>query len=181
MKLTRLTAFTVLGFALGAGVALSIPHLINITLPVSAQSASSLNPSEETATPQPEPRNQANNGRGNAMGQLFQSLNLTPEQMQKLKSVQKENKDQIREQQRSLRAIRLEMQQMLGNNTPSATVLSKFQDVQQKQQSLNQLRFKSLLAMREVLTPTQRQQLSQQMMKRQGKSQRKGLLNRPEQ
>jgi periplasmic protein CpxP/Spy len=65
---------------------------------------------------------------------------------------------------------------MIGSNTPAATVLSKFQEVQQMQQSLNQLRFKSLLAMREVLTPAQRQQLAQQMMNRQ--AERKGLRNR---
>jgi periplasmic protein CpxP/Spy len=165
MKLTRLTAFTVLGFTLGVAVALSIPHMINLKLPVQAQATSSNNPVSE----------------GKRMGQFFQSLNLTPDQRKKLKSVQQEYQGQIREQQRNVQEARQTMQQMLGNNTPSATVLAKFQDLQQMQQSLGQLRFKSLLAMREVLTPTQRQELATQMMNRQNKLQKKGDLNRSQQ
>jgi periplasmic protein CpxP/Spy len=175
MQLTRLTAFTLLGFALGTAVALSVPHFLNDKLLVSAQSVSSETPSQD-ATP-PQSRNRQNLLR---KGQLFQNLNLTPDQTQKLKSIRQEYKDPIREQQRNLREARQVMQQMIGTNTPASTVLSKFQEVQQMQQSLSQLRFKSLLAMREVLTSTQRQQLAQQMMARQGQSDRKGLRNRPQ-
>jgi periplasmic protein CpxP/Spy len=181
MQLTRLTAFTLLGFALGTAVALSVPHFLNDKLPVNAQSISSEQPSGDATTPPSDQRNRVKKGRSPKMGQLFQNLNLTPEQTQKLKSIRQEYKDPIREQQRNLREARQAMQQMIGSNTPAATVLAKFQEVQQMQQSLNQLRFKSLLAMREVLTPAQRQQLAQQMMNRQGQSQRKGLQNRPQQ
>jgi periplasmic protein CpxP/Spy len=176
MQLTRLTAFTLLGFALGAAVALSVPHFLNDKLPVNAQSVSNDRSSEDATTPLSERRNRVEKGRSPKMGQLFQNLNLTPDQTQKLKSIRQQYKDPIREQQRNLREARQAMQQMIGSNTPAATVLSKFQEVQQMQQSLNQLRFKSLLAMREVLTPAQRQQLAQQMMNRQ--AERKGLRNR---
>jgi periplasmic protein CpxP/Spy len=181
MKLTRLTAFTVLGFTLGVAVALSIPHVINLKLPVQAQASSSNNPVSEETAPSPNSVSQRRNDRGKRIGQLFQSLNLTPDQRKKLKSVQQEYQGQIREQQRNVQEARQTMQQMLGNNTPSATVLAKFQDVQQMQQSLGQLRFKSLLAMREVLTPTQRQELATQMMNRQNKLQKKGELKRSQQ
>jgi periplasmic protein CpxP/Spy len=176
MQLTRLTAFTLLGFALGTAAALSVPHFLNDKLPVNAQSVSR----EDATTPQSVGQNQPRRGRSQKMGQLFQNLNLTPEQTQKLKSIRQEYKDPIREQQRNLREARQVMQQMIGNNTPASAVLSKFQAVQQMQQSLNQLRFKSLLAMREVLTPAQRQQLAQQMMNRQGQSERKRLRNKPQ-
>jgi periplasmic protein CpxP/Spy len=179
MKLTRLTAFTVLGFTLGVAAALSIPHIINLKLPV--QAASSNNTVSEETAPPPNSGSQRRNDRGKRMGQLFQSLNLTPDQRKKLKSVQQEYQGQIREQQRNVQEARQTMQQMLGNNTPSATVLAKFQDVQQMQQSLGELRFKSLLAMREVLTPTQRQELATQMMNRQNKLQKKGELSRSQQ
>lgn len=181
MKLTRLTAFTVLGFTLGVAVALSIPHMINLKLPVQAQATSSNNPVSEETAPPPNAGSQRRNERGKRMGQFFQSLNLTPDQRKKLKSVQQQYQGQIREQQRNVQEARQTMQQMLGNNTPSATVLAKFQDLQQMQQSLGQLRFKSLLAMREVLTPTQRQELATQMMNRQNKLQKKGELNRSQQ
>jgi periplasmic protein CpxP/Spy len=177
MQLTRLTAFTGLGFALGTAVALSVPHFLNDKLPVGAQSVPSENRSEDRAAPQTDAGNQTKRVRSQKLGQLFQNLNLTPEQTQKLKSIRQEYKNPIREQQRNLREARQAMQQMIGSNAPASNVLSKFQEVQQMQQSLNQLRFKSLLAMREVLTPTQRQQLAQQMMNRQGQSQRKGLRN----
>ena len=180
MNLTRLTAFTVLGFTLGVAVALSVPHFIN-RIPVQAQAASSGNLSGEETAPPPNSVNQRRNDRAKRMGQLFQSLNLTPDQRQKLKSVQQEYQSQIREQQRNVQEARQTMQQMLGSNTPSATVLAKFQDVQQMQQSLGQLRFKGLLAMREVLTPTQRQQLATQMMNRQNRLQKRGELNRLQQ
>jgi periplasmic protein CpxP/Spy len=177
MQLTRLTAFTLLGFALGTAVTLSVPHFLNDKLPVNAQSLYREGSSKDAANPQPE-GGKLQRGRSQKMGQLFQTLNLTPEQTQKLKSIRQEYKDPIREQQRNLREARQVMQQMIGNNTPASAVLSKFQEIQQMQQSLNQLRFKSLLAMREVLTPAQRQQLAQQMMNRQNQSDRKGLRNR---
>jgi periplasmic protein CpxP/Spy len=181
MKLTRLTTFTVLGFTLGVAVALSVPHVINLKLPVQAQAASgSKSVSEETAPP-PNSGSQRRNDRGKRMGQLFQSLNLNPDQRQKLKSVQQKYQGQIREQQRNVQQARQTMQKMLGSNTPSATVLAKFQDVQQMQQSLGQLRFKSLLAMREVLTPTQRQELATQMINRQNRLQKREKLNRLQQ
>ncbi|WP_404785451.1 Spy/CpxP family protein refolding chaperone [Altericista sp. CCNU0014] len=181
MQLTRPTAFTFLGFALGAAVALSIPHFTNDKLPVSAQSASGERLPEETAALQTDTANPPQNARSQRMSQMFQRLNLTPDQIQKLKSIRREYKDRIRDRQRGVREARQAMQQMFGSDTPSSTVLSKFQDVQQKQQSLNQLRFKSLLEMREVLTPAQRQQLADRMGNRKGKSQRKSLLNRPQQ
>jgi periplasmic protein CpxP/Spy len=181
MKLTRLTAFTVLGFTLGVAVALSIPHVISLKLPVQAQAASNNNLVSEETAPSPNSGSQRRNDRGKRMGQLFQSLNLTPDQRKKLKSVQQEYQGQIREQQRNVHEARQTMQQMLGNNTPSARVLAKFQDVQQMQQSLGELRFKSLLAMREVLTPAQRQELATQMMNRQNKLQKKGELSRSQQ
>jgi periplasmic protein CpxP/Spy len=176
MQLTRLTAFTLLGFALGTAVALGVPYFLDDKLPVSAQSVSSEQRSEDKAAPQIDADHQPRRGRSPKMGQLFQALNLTTEQTQKLKSIHQEYKNPIREQQRNLREARQAMQQMIGSNTPAATVLSKFQEVQQMQQSLTQLRFKSLLAMREVLTTIQRQQLAQQMKTRQ--AERKGLRNK---
>ena len=181
MQLTRLTVFTGLGFALGAAIALGVPHFLNEKLPVSAQSVSSENRTEDRAAPQTDASNQPRKVRSQKVGQLFQNLNLTLEQTQKLKSIRQEYKKPIREQQRNLRAARQAMRQMIGSSTSASDVLSKFQEVQQLQQSLNQLRFKSLLAMREILTSTQRQQLAQQMINRQGQSQRKNLQNSPQQ
>jgi periplasmic protein CpxP/Spy len=175
MQPTRLTAFTLLGFALGVTVALSVPHVINPRFSVSAQSTVNANTSQTDQT-DPTPSNAENQPRKlrpKRMGEIFQSLNLLPNQMQKLKSIRREYREQIRTQQMSVRETRQAMQQMIGGNTSSTAVLAKFEDLQQKQQSLNQLRFKSLLAMREILTLTQRQKLAEQMINRQTKLQRK--------
>ena len=160
---------------------LTIPRLINLKLPVNAQSISSETPSG-TVQPVSSSDNveQRRAARPKRMGQMFERLNLTPDQIQKMRSIRQQYKDPLREQQRSVREARRAMQQNFGSASPSSTVLSEFQTVQQKQQSLNQLRFKSLLAIREVLTPTQRQQLAEQMMSRQDKLQRKNLLKKDE-
>ncbi len=180
MQLPRLTTSTLLGFALGTVATLTVPHLINFKLPVNAQSAPS-EVSSATAQPVlPSDDIKSRETRPKKMGQMFQRLNLTPDQIQKMRSIRQQYKDPIREQQRSIREARRAMQQTFGSVSPSSTVLSEFQAVQQKQQSLNQLRFKSLLAIREVLTPTQRQQLAEQMMSRQDKLQRKNLLKKDE-
>jgi Spy/CpxP family protein refolding chaperone len=181
MQLSRLTTSMVLGVALGTVATLTIPHLINFKLPVSAQSFPNETPSAaEQAVPSSNDGEQRREARPKRMGQMFQRLNLTPEQIQKMRSIRQQYKDSIREQQRSVREARRAMQQNFGSASPSSAVLSEFQAVQQKQQSLNQLRFKSLLAIREVLTPTQRQQLAAQMMSRQDKLQRKNLLKKDE-
>jgi periplasmic protein CpxP/Spy len=180
MQLSRLTTSTLLGFALGTVATLTVSHLINFKLPVNAQSVTSEAPS---ATAQPvlpsDDIKSRKEARPKRMG-MFQRLNLTPDQIQKMRSIRQQYKDPIREQQRSIREARRAMQQTFGSTSPSSAVLSEFQAVQQKQQSLNQLRFKSLLAIREVLTPTQRQQLAEQMMSRQDKLQRKNLLKKDE-
>lgn len=181
MQPPRLTTSLLLGFALGTVATLTIPHLISLKLPVSAQSLPSGTPSsvDQAVSPSNDVE-QRRVARPKKMGQMFQRLNLTPEQLQKMRSIRQQYKDPIREQQRSVREARREMQQNFGSASPSSAVLSEFQAVQQKQQSLNQLRFKSLLAIREVLTSTQRQQLAEQMMSRQGKLQRKNLLKKDE-
>lgn len=181
MQLSRLTTSMVLGVALGTVATLTIPHLINFRLPVSAQALQGETPlSAEQAVPSSNDGEGRRVARPKRMGQMFQRLNLTPEQIQKMRSIRQQYKDSIREQQRGVKEARRAMQQNFGSASPSSAVLSEFQAVQQKQQSLNQLRFKSLLAIREVLTPTQRQQLAEQMMSRQDKLQRKNLLKKDE-
>jgi periplasmic protein CpxP/Spy len=180
MQLPRFTTSTLLGFALGTVATLTVPHLINFKLPVNAQSVPSEVPSGTAQPVLPSDDIKSRETRPKKMGQMFQRLNLTPDQIQKMRSIRQQYKDPIREQQRSIREARRAMQQTFGSVSSSSTVLSEFQAVQQKQQSLNQLRFKSLLAIREVLTPTQRQQLAEQMMSRQDKLQRKNLLKKDE-
>jgi periplasmic protein CpxP/Spy len=181
MQLPRLTPSMLLGFAIGTIATLTIPHLINVKLPVSAQSLPSATPSTvEQGIPSSNDVEQRRAVQLKRMGQMFQRLNLTPEQIQKMRSIRQQYKDPIREQQRSVKEARRAMQQTFGSASSSSAVLSEFQTVQQKQQSLNQLRFKSLLAIREVLTPTQRQQLAEQMMSRQDKLQRKNPLKKDE-
>lgn len=164
MRLSRSVLLTLIGLALGAGMTWAIPQVFNPRQPAIAQDDDPLLlAAMADASAQPT----AKQVRPGKRSGLFQQLNLTPEQRQKLKAVRQQYQGQIRERQRSAQQAQRDMRSLLVGSASSETVRAKFTEFQQLQQAAAKLRFESILAMREVLTPTQRKQLADQMEKNQ--------------
>ena len=97
---------------------------------------------------------------------LMEELNLTQEQQQQLQAIRSQYKDQISQQQDELRQASEELRSLMTSDADANQIRPKHQQVQQLRQQLEALHFESMLAMREVLTPEQRQEFAQLMERR---------------
>jgi Spy/CpxP family protein refolding chaperone len=102
----------------------------------------------------------------NLRGGVLQQLNLSAAQKQQLKSTRTQFQSQIRERNRSARAAQAELDALLGGTASETELNAKFQQVLQLRQEAQQLQFQSVLAMRKILTPTQRKTFAEAMVKR---------------
>ena len=69
----------------------------------------------------------------------------------------------MQQNQESLRQAHQELQTMLAGNASQDQIRAKHRQLQTLMQQLDDLRFESMLAMREVLTPEQRRIMAQRM------------------
>ena len=148
MWLHRVSLSSVLLLALGSAIALSKPN-----------------------TPFPNLVGQNLAGqKGGAHGEfkLMEQLNLTSVQKQKLKAIYSQYKDRISQHKQAVRQSTQELRQLMVSTASTDEVRAKYQQVELVRHQLETASFESMLAMREVLTPTQRSQFAQ-LMEQQGK------------
>jgi periplasmic protein CpxP/Spy len=93
-------------------------------------------------------------------------LNLTPDQMQRMQGIRSRYENQISQRAQALRQAETELQGLMASNADSNQIRAKHNQVQTLRQQLAQIRFESMLEMREVLTPEQRRQLAERMNQR---------------
>ncbi len=98
-------------------------------------------------------------------GRVLKQLNLSPEQLQKLKAIRDRQVTQIRDLGQQSRQANKEFRDMLAGTESSDVIRSKHTQVLNLQQELRKQHFERLLAMREILTPQQRSQLNEIMQK----------------
>ncbi|URR36150.1 Spy/CpxP family protein refolding chaperone [Thermosynechococcus sp. HN-54] len=103
---------------------------------------------------------------GSRSGANLDNLNLTPEQRQRLQAVRQQYQGQMEQTRNQLRTAKAELRQMMSGNASEEQIRSKYQQVRQLENQLASLRFESMLAMRSILTPQQRQALAAQMQQR---------------
>ena len=99
---------------------------------------------------------------------LRDRLKLTQEQQQKLRKIHAEYKNKIVRRKQAVRQATQELRTLMVGTASSEEIRAKFQEVQTRRQQLEDVSLESMLAMREVFTPTQRHQFAQ-MMEQQGK------------
>jgi len=92
---------------------------------------------------------------------IIERLNLSPQQKQRIQAIRQNYQNRLEQSKQSLRQIRQELGQMMSGDASENVIRQKFQQLQQRQQEVNQLRFDSMLEMREVLEPSQRQELAE--------------------
>ena len=97
---------------------------------------------------------------------LFQQLNLTPEQKAKIESIRAQSKDQWTRQREAFKQAQQELRTLMASNADSNQIRDKHNQVMAIKQQLENSGFESRLAIRDVLTPEQRAQLDQLMKQR---------------
>lgn len=117
--------------------------------------------SVQPASAQMGPRGGLEEGDGPRAERWEQRLNLTPEQRQKINSIRSQNRDQMRSLMTELRQARQRFSQLLSSNASDAEIRQQRQRVESLSQRLRDARFDSMLQVRSVLTPQQRQELAQ--------------------
>ncbi|HIK36782.1 MAG: Spy/CpxP family protein refolding chaperone [Geminocystis sp.] len=93
-------------------------------------------------------------------------LNLTPEQRQKMAAVREKYRPQISSLKEQLRAERDTLQEMMARNESETTLRNQHQKIIALEQKIKTLSFESMLEMRSILTPEQRQQWASWMKER---------------
>lgn len=100
-------------------------------------------------------------------GGLFDKLNLSAEQKQKMQTVRDRYKEQVSQRMQAVRQARQELETMMSSPTANVSQMrEKHRQIMGLRQQLEEVQFETTLSMREVLTPEQRTQLSQLMQQR---------------
>ncbi|PZO39997.1 MAG: hypothetical protein DCF19_12455 [Pseudanabaena frigida] len=110
-------------------------------------------------------------------GKVLKQLNLTPEQLQKLKAVRDRDQTSLRDLAQQSRQANKELRDLLAGTESSDVIRTKHTQVLNLQQELQKQHFERMLAMREILTPQQRSQLNEMMQKNRSRM-RDGLKDR---
>ncbi len=113
-------------------------------------------------------------------GKMLKQLNLSTEQLQKLKAIRDRDITRIRDLSQQLRQANKELRDLLASNDGSDVIRAKHTQVMRLQQELQNQHFERMLAMREILTPQQRSQFNESMQKNRPNRMKDGLKDRTE-
>lgn len=97
--------------------------------------------------------------------ELLQELNLTPEQTQKIETIQNQYRNQSQDKQ-AVRQAHQELFNLMAGTAPESEIRAKQSQVAALMQQAYEAQFNKMLAIREVLTPEQRSQLAERMKSR---------------
>lgn len=86
--------------------------------------------------------------------------NLTPEQARQVGEARDRYKDQIAQRNRELRQAQEELDSLMSGSASESEVRSKYRQVAELRQQIEDLRFESMMAVRSLLTPEERRQLA---------------------
>ncbi len=153
MSLRRVSVMFALMLSLGSAVALAPNSLL----------------------PQAIAQNTEEQRRPNRYQAKFQELNLTPEQTQQIQTIENQYEAQIAQRKQAVRQAKQELVDLMAGTASESQVRQKYRQVEALQQQVADIRFDSMLAMREVLTPEQRRQFAEGMQNRRQNSQRREM------
>lgn len=97
---------------------------------------------------------------------LFEQLNLSQEQKQKMQAIRNQYKDQLNQRRQALHQAQQELKTLMTGTASANQIREKHRQLLTLRQQLEEVQFESMLAMREVLTPEQRNQFAQLMQQR---------------
>ncbi|NUN65645.1 Spy/CpxP family protein refolding chaperone [Pseudanabaena biceps] len=110
-------------------------------------------------------------------GRVLKQLNLSAEQLQKLKAIRDRDSDKLRALSDQSRLANRELRELLDGTESNDVIRAKHDRLLSLQQELRKQHFERALAMREILTPQQRSQLKEIIQKNRP-MQREGMRER---
>ena len=153
MSLRRVSVMFALMLSLGSAVALAPNSLL----------------------PQASAQNTEEQRRPNRHQAKFQELNLTPEQTQQIQTIESRYEDQMAQRKQAVRQAKQELVDLMAGTASESQVREKYRQVEALKQQVADIRFDSMLAMREVLTPEQRRQFAEGMQRGRQNSQKREM------
>lgn len=95
--------------------------------------------------------------------EIFRSLNLSPAQVTRMRAIRQKYKTRMDRQSQSINQAHQKLKNLMVGNSSASQIRSQHNRVQSLKNQLDDLRLESLLEMRGLLTPSQRQKLAQMM------------------
>ena len=138
------------------------------------------NPDKLSELPTPEKLAESINSPDLPSGRMLKQLNLSSEQLQKLKAIRDLNPNRMRELAQQSRQANKELRDLLVSTESSNAIRAKHTQVLSLQQELQKQHFERMLSMREILTPQQRSQLNEIMQKNRPNHPKDYIQNRME-
>jgi periplasmic protein CpxP/Spy len=142
---------------LGGAVALAKPTLQSSA--PSPEAISSSDPQGVAQSPVVPPMRQP------GMGWL-RDLDLSPDQMQKIRAIRGQYQEKLMSQRQAARQAQRELRTLMAGDASIEEIRQKYRTVQTLHQQVADTQFNSLLEMRQVLTPPQRQKFAERMEQR---------------
>jgi periplasmic protein CpxP/Spy len=99
-------------------------------------------------------------------GEILQKLNLSRDQLQQISAIRQKYQPLIQDRTRTVRTTQAKLKDLMASSAAPSDVKAVFQELQNRRQELQQLRFESMLAIRQILTPAQRQIFETELNKR---------------
>ena len=96
----------------------------------------------------------------------LQDLNLTPQQIQQIKVIRSQSKDQLAQKRQAVLQAQQELEALMAGTASIEQVRDKYNELKMLKQELGDAQFETTLATREVLNPQQRQKFTSHMYKR---------------
>ncbi|MEM7726025.1 MAG: Spy/CpxP family protein refolding chaperone [Cyanobacteria bacterium P01_A01_bin.45] len=110
--------------------------------------------------------NSINNSTNNPTGSLLQGLNLSSEQMQQVDQIRRQRGDAMQQKRQMVQQVKAELEDLMAGKASQNQVRANYTQFKQVRQEFADMRFENTLAIREVLTPPQREKFIQKMQER---------------
>ncbi|GAB4547103.1 MAG: hypothetical protein Tsb0014_41700 [Pleurocapsa sp.] len=108
-------------------------------------------------------------GKGRGIERLLDQLDLTSEQSEEIAAIQEDFRSQNESLYEEMQANRQEMRSLFTNDASVEQLRQQHQTMQTLHQQLGNNRFETMLQVREILTPEQRDQMAELMEQHQGR------------
>ncbi|MEH2057592.1 MAG: Spy/CpxP family protein refolding chaperone [Nostoc sp.] len=99
-------------------------------------------------------------------GGWLKDLNLTSQQLQQIKQIHNQSKQQIAEKSQMIRQEQQELHDLIAGTATKEQVLGKYNQIKLVKQQLADVQFENTLAIREILNPEQRLKFADRMYKK---------------
>lgn len=97
----------------------------------------------------------------------LKDLNLSAEQVQKMRAIRNQYQDKISQGRQSVRQSRQELQALMAGDATETQIRAKYNEIKALKQQVSDAQFESALATRKILNPEQRRKFASRMMRRQ--------------